>query len=71
MVWKLGRETVNKHITLDRLLQLQRTEEYPGICIACGAEAEGVEPDARHYTCAECREQAVYGVEEILIWMAA
>lgn len=39
----------------------------PGFCLACGAEASGVEPDARRYECEACGERQVYGVEELLI----
>jgi predicted RNA-binding Zn-ribbon protein involved in translation (DUF1610 family) len=39
----------------------------PGFCVACGAEAEGVEPDARKYRCEECGEMAVYGAEELAL----
>lgn len=39
----------------------------PGFCLACGAEASGVEPDARRYECESCGERQVYGVEELLI----
>jgi hypothetical protein len=41
-----------------------------GFCIACGAEAEGCEPDARKYTCESCGEKAVYGAEELLMRIA-
>jgi predicted RNA-binding Zn-ribbon protein involved in translation (DUF1610 family) len=43
------------------------SEEYGGYCVACGAEAYGVEPDARKYSCDACGEPAVYGVEELLL----
>lgn len=39
----------------------------PGFCLMCGAEASGVEPDARRYECEACGERQVYGVEELLI----
>ena len=42
----------------------------PGFCAACGAEAEGVEPDARGYECEECGEPRVYGAEELLFRVA-
>jgi hypothetical protein len=42
----------------------------PGSCLACGAEAEGVEPDAEQYACEICGEPAVYGAAEILIVIA-
>lgn len=40
--------------------------DNPGFCIACGAEVEGVEPDAREYECECCGEMAVYGAKELL-----
>src|SRR5579884_8540 len=42
----------------------------PGPCLACGAETEGVEPDAKQYACEGCGEPAVYGAAEILIAIA-
>lgn len=41
--------------------------DNPGFCIACGEDAEGVEPDARGYECEACGASAVYGAEELLI----
>ena len=42
-------------------------EDSMGICLACGAEACQVEPDARDYECDVCGEEAVYGAEEVLL----
>ena len=39
----------------------------PGFCLACGADAEGVEPDAREYVCEECGEARVFGAEECMM----
>ena len=39
----------------------------PGRCLACGAEADGCEPDARNYECEECGERQVFGLEECLM----
>jgi len=39
----------------------------PGRCIECGADHDGVEPDAHEYECEECGAMAVYGIEEMLI----
>ena len=44
--------------------------DNPGFCLACGAEAEGCEPDAQQYVCESCGESAVYGAAEILIALA-
>lgn len=38
-----------------------------GVCIACGEEAYGVEPDARNYTCESCGKPKVFGLEECLM----
>lgn len=47
----------------------QQSLDNPGFCIACGAEVDGVEPDAREYECEACGEPAVYGAEELLLEM--
>ena len=44
--------------------------ENPGFCVACGEDAEGCEPDARKYECGACGEMAVYGAEELLLYVA-
>ena len=55
---------------------IMSTEEYseatfgldsPGFCLACGADAYGVEPDARKYECEACGAPKVYGLEELLL----
>lgn len=38
-----------------------------GFCLACGCEADGVEPDARKYTCESCQMPKVYGLEELVM----
>ena len=38
-----------------------------GFCLACGATASPVEPDARKYKCEDCGAEKVYGLEELLI----
>jgi hypothetical protein len=50
-----------------RLLAMVKRDEYEGFCLACGAEAGGVEPDARRYPCAACGASKVYGAEELLM----
>ena len=54
-------------IGVDELLSAAQSDEYLGYCIVCGAEASGVEPDARRYPCESCGEDRVYGAEELLI----
>lgn len=41
-------------------------DEHGGLCVECGAEAYGVEPDARRYECEQCGARAVFGAEELL-----
>lgn len=61
-------------ITAERIIDAidagRRTLDNPGFCIVCGAEAEGVEPDARAYECEVCGSKAVYGAEELLFEIA-
>jgi hypothetical protein len=42
-------------------------ERSLGFCIGCGNTADGVEPDARKYTCEHCEEPLVYGLEELVL----
>lgn len=44
--------------------------DNPGFCRACGAEADGVEPDAEGYECESCGEAQVSGADNLLIEMA-
>lgn len=39
----------------------------PGFCLNCGAETDGVEPDARNYRCEDCGQPYVYGLEQLLM----
>jgi hypothetical protein len=43
---------LHKSITPERIMEAceryQQSLDNPGLCIACGAEAEGVEPDAEN-----------------------
>ena len=38
-----------------------------GLCLACGAERDCCEPDARRYPCEACGERRVYGTQELVI----
>jgi predicted RNA-binding Zn-ribbon protein involved in translation (DUF1610 family) len=61
---------MHKSITQDRVMRLAQSQMFglddPGICVACGEEASGVEPDARKYECEACGKRAVYGAQELL-----
>lgn len=58
-------------IHMDDIIEAVESGELYGFCIACGALADGVEPDARRYKCDECGAQKVYGAEELLMMMGA
>lgn len=68
------RITFHASVTLDRVLALKENGMFgmdnPGVCIACGIDVDGVEPDARRYECESCGENAVYGGEELLMMVA-
>ena len=65
---------MHKSITMKRLLKLVEKSmtslSNPGICTACGKQADGCEPDARGYECESCGENKVYGAEELLLMIA-
>ena len=54
-------------ITPERIETAIADDADLGFCVACGADAEGVEPDARKYECEVCGERKVYGAEELAI----
>lgn len=62
---------VSDEAILEAVERHNTTLDDPGFCLACGAEASGVEPDARRLACESCGERQVYGAEELLIHVAA
>ena len=54
-------------ITMEQILTAVESGEYVGICVSCGHEQEGVEPDARRYECESCGKHKVFGAEELLL----
>lgn len=65
---------IHKSVTYDRIMAAQErwntSLDNPGICLACGADAEDVEPDACTYECEVCGEKAVYGADELAMAIA-
>ena len=63
-----------KGLTIDRVIDAAKSEmfglENPGFCLACGAEHDECEPDAREYLCEQCGERKVYGAAEIIMMIA-
>ena len=62
---------MHKSITPERVMagceRRDTSLDNPGICIACGAECDGCEPDAREYECEVCGEMKVYAPEELIM----
>ena len=58
-------------ITLDQIMEAVETDDNIGICISCGFEQYGVEPDARKYDCEDCGKPKVYGAQELLFMVGA
>ena len=58
-------------ITLDQIMEAVEADDNIGICIGCGAEQYGVEPDARKYDCEDCGKPKVYGAQELLFMVGA
>lgn len=65
---------MHKSITSDRIESAVESSMFglknPGFCVACGADADGCEPDARNYKCEECGARQVFGAEELLLYIA-
>ena len=54
-------------VTIDQILEACEADDCRGFCVACGAAAHGVEPDARGYRCESCGKRTVFGAEELLL----
>jgi hypothetical protein len=52
---------------IERAVEIVSSDELTGICISCGEEQDGCEPDARRYKCQACGKLTVFGAEEILM----
>jgi hypothetical protein len=57
-------------LSLKTIMRAVEEDENTGFCLKCGAEADGVEPDARGYICTACGAPKVYGAEELLLMFA-
>ncbi len=57
-------------VTLEQVMEAVQEDRNSGFCLACGAQHDGVEPDARRYICEECGAPRVFGAEELLLMFA-
>lgn len=60
--------SITEERVMDAVTRRETSLDNPGFCIACGADADDCEPDARHYTCEECEQTEVFGAEELLLF---
>lgn len=58
-------------VSLEYIMECVELDDNLGICLACGEEAYGVEPDARRYECESCGKPKVYGAQELLFMVGA
>ena len=63
----MAKRPVHHSVTSERIIELCQEDDNAGLCLDCGEEAYGVEPDARGYECESCGAKRVYGAEELLI----
>lgn len=67
----MAKSKLHESITPDRIVELVEQDNNYGLCLICGEEAHPVEPDAAKYECESCGRRAVFGVEYLLIYLAA
>ena len=53
----------------ESILNSVENDEEKGYCLMCGLEQHGVEPDARGRRCNACAEKAVFGAQELLVYL--
>jgi len=64
---KKGRELFRPILTLREAQHLMIDDDMDGWCLACGESQRPVEPDAEHYLCESCRENMVFGIEQLIL----
>jgi hypothetical protein len=52
---------------VNEILECGEEDDNIGICMNCGAEHDGVEPDAEGYPCDECGETTVVGFQNLVL----
>jgi len=70
---KALRVKLHRSVTAKRIQELAQAsifgESNTGLCLECGADAHGVEPDASKYFCESCNRKSVYGAELLLMYL--
>src|SRR5262249_6489802 len=64
---------IHASVTPERVLELVEAQvtslDNPGICISCGADADGCDPDTVRARCEACGAMQVYGAEQLALMM--
>lgn len=67
----IDRINVHASITTERICEAverhNTTLDNPGLCISCGFEQDGCEPDMERGECESCGAPCVWGAEQLLI----
>lgn len=68
---KIDGIAVHPSITSERICEAVERHntslDNPGVCISCGHDQEGCEPDMERGECESCGAPCVYGAEQLLI----
>jgi hypothetical protein len=67
---KYWHKSVTDDAIVDAVERSHASLDNPGFCLVCGAEKDGVEPDAENYDCEACGAEQVFGAEELLLRIA-
>ena len=51
------------------VIEAAERDDNTGFCISCGAEQSDVEPDMECGCCDSCNEHAVFGAEQLAIYI--
>jgi hypothetical protein len=54
-------------VTQRRIVSAIRRDDGTGYCLECGKPQKYTEPDAEAYPCHACKQNSVYGAEQILL----
>jgi hypothetical protein len=60
---------IHKSVTAKKVLAAAKRDDGTGYCLKCGARRGCCEPDARKYPCEKSGEKAVFGAQEILLYL--
>lgn len=56
-------------VNINQVISAMERDDNTGICVSCGNEQSGCEPDARNCICEACGKNEVFGAEEIMFML--